>query len=85
LSQIIAGVTRIPTGTTCAKCRFDVGLPQGLRRLMRCVHHGELTAGEFSRGPSFVRRWGARYVVGVPRREYGSADESSPTGSSAAA
>ena len=53
MSQILGGyrVTQISTQSTCAECRFGAGLPQGPRRLMRCVHPAELTAGQFLRGP----------------------------------
>jgi hypothetical protein len=41
----------VPTEKSCADCRFGAGLPQGPRRLMRCVNPGHPTAGQFLRGP----------------------------------
>jgi hypothetical protein len=41
----------LPTEKSCADCRFGAGLPQGPRRLMRCVNPGHPTAGQFLRGP----------------------------------
>ncbi len=69
MSQILGGyrVTQIPTHTTCAECRFGAGLPQGPRRLMRCVHPAELTAGQFLRGPLACEGFEAR--VGLQTRE----------------
>jgi hypothetical protein len=36
---------------SCRACRFGAGLPQGPKGLMRCVHPGEPTCGQFLRGP----------------------------------
>ena len=44
----------------CADCRFGAGLPQGPRRLMRCVDPGTLTAGQFLRGPQACESFQAR-------------------------
>ena len=51
------------TGKTCADCRFGAGLPQGPRRLMRCVNPGHPTAGQFLKGPAACEGFQARVVV----------------------
>jgi hypothetical protein len=68
MSQILGGyrVTQIPTHATCAECRFGAGLPQGPRRLMRCVHPAELTAGQFLRGPLACEGFAAREIAVQP-------------------
>ncbi len=64
-------VTQIPVDQLCSECRFGAGLPVGSRRLMRCVHPGELTAGQFLRGPLACEGFEGRPVVEKPaqRRE----------------
>ena len=56
-------VTQIPLDQRCSDCRFGAGLPVGPRRLMRCVHPGELTAGQFLRGPFACEGFEARPAV----------------------
>ena len=53
-------VTQIPVDHLCSECRFGAGLPVGSRRLMRCVHPGEITAGQFLRGPFACEGFEAR-------------------------
>ncbi len=56
----------IPIERSCEDCRFGAGLPQGPGRLMRCVHPGHPTCGQFLRGP--VTCEGFEDRTGVLRR-----------------
>ena len=59
-------VTQIPVDHLCSECRFGAGLPVGPQRLMRCVHPGEPTAGQFLRGPLACEGFEARPVAAPP-------------------
>jgi len=50
----------IPLERTCADCRFGTGYPQGPGGLMRCVHPGHPTCGQFLRGPVVCEGFEAR-------------------------
>jgi hypothetical protein len=56
-------VTPIPLHDLCRECRFGAGQPVGPQQLMRCVHPGELTAGQFLRGPIGCEGFEARPAV----------------------
>jgi len=61
----------VPLERSCVECRYAAGLPQGPGRLMRCVHPGHPTCGQFLRGPVICegyeeRRGALRRAVPAP-------------------
>jgi len=58
----------IPIERSCEECRFAAGLPQGPGRLMRCVHPGHPTCGQFLRGPVACEGYEER--SGAQRRSF---------------
>jgi hypothetical protein len=59
-------VTQILLRDLCSECRFGAGLPVGPQQLMRCVHPGEITAGQFLRGPIACEGFEACPAVAQP-------------------
>ena len=60
---------------SCRACRFGASLPQGPRGLLRCVHPGEPTCGQFLRGPVACNGFQERKPGGRPRVVPGNAHD----------
>jgi hypothetical protein len=60
-------VARSRAERSCRACRFGAGFPQGPQGLVRCVHPGEPTCGQFLRGPVTCEGFLERETGGRPK------------------